>query len=473
MKYQIGLIGPGKLLGQAVRKITQVAEDPYTQITGVCVTDGDIPDLEIPVYSRWQDLVRDFNLDFMVLLSDDRELKKDIRENLPLDVDLAEENPGQSGIINIIARSVFQKKFNKKVKFLESLVQALPFAAIIFNKFGIVTHWNNSCEELTKVSSQNIVGKKEVGRAFYYREKLLIGQMLIKGATLSEYQEVFSDPEMEIELNQDSVMIKGFVAFKGTMQGYYQITAQKIILDGKDIGAIELIQDLNPLAFLQEEASRKQAALHSIVKHLPFPIIQTTRDGAVIFANRAGEHLLRHMADEETQDMPGNVFFVCPVIQEEFSSFIRNLSVDGSADYNAERQMNKSVYWKESHLDVTCLNPPGQTHEIVWIIRNISLKEKEAQLNTALAMVGTISHELSQPLTAIINSSQLLARTKPDDRERAARHQKIINEQGERLFGIYKKLQNITQVRLQRYLDTQILDLEESAEDIKGQNKDD
>ncbi len=473
MKYQIGLIGPGKLLGQIVRKITQVAEDPYTQVAGVCVVDKEKPDLELPVYARWQDLVRDFNLDFVVLLSDDKKLKKEVRENLPLDIDLAEEKPGQSGIINIIARSVFQKKFDKKVKFLESLVRSLPFAAIIFNKFGFVTHWNSSCEDLTKVSSQNAVGKKEVGRAFYYQEKPLIGQMLIKGATLSEYQEAFSDPEMDIEINQDSVMVKGFMAFKGTMQGYYQITAQKIVLEGKDIGAIELIQDLNPLTFLQEEASRKQAALHSIVKHLPFPIIQTTRDGAVIFVNRAGEHLLRHMVDDESQELPGNIFFACPVIQEEFSSFLRNLSVDGSRDYNEERQLNKSVYWKESHLDVTCLNPPGQAHEVVWIIRNISLKEKESQLNTALAMVGTISHELSQPLTAIINSSQLLARTKPDDKERAARHLKIIDEQGERLFGIYKKLQNITQVRLQRYLDTQILDLEESAEDIRLQNKDD
>ena len=472
MKYHIGLIGPGKLLGQVVRKLESLAHNSGNKFVGICVSDDFIPEVDIAVYTHWQDFVRDCRLDFLVLLSDDLTLKKEIRENLPLNIDLAEEIPGKSGIVNIIYRAVFQKKYNKKVKFLHSLVESLPFPAIIFNRFGIIMHWNSSCESFTSIRAEQVIGKKEAGRAFYYGERALIGQMLLNDYSLNEYRACFPDPDIEITVKDDSVMVKGFMNFKSTMQGYYQVTSHKIHLDGKVIGAIELVQDLNALTLLQEEATKKQEALHSIVNHLPFPMVQTKLDGTIIFINRAGGDMLQHKADDMMNDRSADLFAACPEIREEFDGFIKTLSADGPEAYSMERQLNKTVFWQESHWDVTCINPPGQNQELVWIIRNVSLKEKESQLSTALAMVGTICHELSQPLTAIINSSQLFARTNPEDSERAARHRRIIEEQGERLLGIYKKLQNISQVRLQKYLDTQILDLEESTDDFRFQKND-
>ena len=472
MKYHIGLVGLGKFLGQVVRKMDSLASDPANIVVGICVSDDFMPEVDIPVYTHWQDLVRECRLDFLVLLSDDVSLKKEIRDNLPVNVDLAEEVPGKSGIVNIIYRAVFQKKYNRKVKFLQSLVEALPFPAIIFNKLGIITHWNSSSEKFTTVRAEQVIGRKEAGRAFYYQERALIGQMLLNDCSLNDYRSCFPDPDMEIAVKDDSVMVKGFMEFKGAMQGYYQVTCQKIRLDGKVIGVIELVQDLNALTLLQEEAEKKQEALHSIVNHLPFPMVQTKLDGTIIFINRAGGDMLQNKTSSAEDGLSADLFSVCPEIREEFVGFIKTLSADYPEDYSAERQMNKTVFWQESHWDVTCINPPGQNQELVWIIRNVSLKEQESQLSTALAMVGTICHELSQPLTAIINSSQLLARTKPEDSERAERHQKIIEEQGERLFGIYKKLQNISQVRLQKYLDTQILDLEESSDDFRFQKND-
>lgn len=472
MKYYIGFIGPGRLLAQTIRKLSDVAglNIPGT-VAGVLVTNGEKPELGLPEYSHWREMVLDCNLDFLVVLSDDPELKQDIRRNLSPDVDLVESVPAMIGISDLIACSIFKKKLNKKNKFLDSFIESIPFPVLAFNHHGFVTHWNSNCEKFTKVMAENVLGKRNVGYAFFQEERPLVGQMLINDYSLSKYRQFFPDPDLEIALTKDSVMIKGFMIFKGTIQGYYQLTSQKIFLDNKVIGAIELIQDLNALTFLQEEATKKQAALHSIVNHLPFPMIQSSLNGDIIFSNKAGAELLEQMT-EQAQDTSSNLFSVCPEIKGEFADYIRSLSFEEEERYNKENQLNKTVYQNGAHWDVTCLIPPGQSTELIWIVRNVSLKEKESQLSTALAMVGTICHELSQPLTAIINSSQLLARTKPEDADRAQRHQKIINEQGERLFGIYKKLQNITQVRLQRYLDTQILDLDESADEINFQKND-
>ncbi|WP_028575848.1 PAS domain-containing protein [Desulfonatronovibrio hydrogenovorans] len=468
MKYKIGLIGPGKLLSHVVGKLGRSMPESSGKVTGVCITDQEVFEHGVPAYSQWRDLVKNISPDYVMVLTRDQELRADIRQNLPGHIDLAEELPGKLGTVNMITMAVLKKKVEKKKRFLTSMVEAFPFAAVIFNRFGVVSHWNSGCEDLTGVKAEDVVGSQDVGRAFYDHERPLIGQMLLKDYSSSQYRRFFPSPDLDIDLDQGSVVVKGFMGYRGKIQGYYQVTAQKIVLDGQVIGAIELIQDLNALTFLQEEAARKQAALHSIVNHLPFPMVQTTLQGSVIFINKTALDFLGEMSGADPQDLPLNIFKVYPELENEFSSFLRGLAKEKDDLYHQERQHSKIIYREGSSLDVTCLSPPGQSSELIWIIRNVSHKERESQLNTALAMVGTISHELSQPLTAIINSSQLLSRTKPEDVERARRHQKIINEQGERLFGIYRKLQNITQVRMQKYLDTQILDLDESAEEMRA-----
>ncbi|MCA1743264.1 MAG: PAS domain-containing protein, partial [Desulfovibrionales bacterium] len=299
MKYYIGFIGPGRLLSQTVRKLSDVAgiNIPGT-VAGVCVTNKEGFELDLPVYSHWHELVLDCNLDFLIVLSDDSELKQDIRRNLSLDVELVEYVPAMIGISDLIASSIFRKKLSKKNKFLDSFIESIPFPVLAFNHNGFVTHWNSNCEKFTKVMAQNVLGKKDVGDVFFQDKRPLLGQMLLNDYSLSNYRQFFPDPDLEIVLKKDSVMIKGFLIFKGAIQGYFQITSQKIFLDDKVIGSIELIQDLNALTFLQEEATKKQAALHSIVSHLPFPMIQSSLNGDIIFSNKAGSEFLEQMIEQ-------------------------------------------------------------------------------------------------------------------------------------------------------------------------------
>lgn len=53
-------------------------------------------------------------------------------------------------------------------------------------------------------------------------------------------------------------MIKGFMGLKTNLRGYYQIICRKIIMDGQVVGAIKLIQDLNPLIFLKRKQSENR-----------------------------------------------------------------------------------------------------------------------------------------------------------------------------------------------------------------------
>ena len=207
--------------------------------------------------------------------------------------------------------------------------------------------------------------------------------------------------------------------------------------------------------------------LQSIANHLPFPMIQTGKDGLVVFVNKVAAEVFKELSSSRKDALRLNIFSAFPELKEEFISFIQGLP-DGRDDVcELETKFSRNVYWGEAEWEVTCLRPPGQVAELIWIIRSVSGKEKETQFNTALAIVGTICHELSQPITTVIKSSRILAGTRPEDRERAEKFMRIISEQGDLLEEKYKKLQNITHLRLQNYLDTEIPDLNESTGNIK------
>jgi PAS domain-containing protein len=470
MKNKIAIIGPGRLLNKVIRKMDRLM-GLKNKLVAVCITDQGQVDPGIPVYRDWREMVRSCGFDYLAMLSRDLDLKVEIRRNLPARVDLVEFVPAMEGARNLLAMIVYKRKREKKAYYLESLVEALPFAAMIFNRHGTLTHWNSICERMTGLKAMEVVGKKHAGRAFHPNERPLAGQMLLNDFKLSEYREFFPGPELEIELKPDSVMIKGFMGLKTNLRGYYQIICRKIIMDGQVIGAIELLQDLNPLFLLEEEAIRKQVMLRSIVNHLPFPMIQTGKDGLVVFVNEAAAAALEELSPSRKDGSYLNIFFALPELKEEFIPFIQGLSHGRDDVCELETKFSRNVYWGESEWEVTCLRPPGQVAELIWIIRSVSARENEIQFNTALAIVGTICHELSQPITAVINSSRILSGIKPQDRpqdrERAEKFMRIISEQGDLLEEKFKKLQNITRVRLQKYLDTQILDLDESTGNMK------
>ncbi|MFW5791581.1 MAG: histidine kinase dimerization/phospho-acceptor domain-containing protein [Desulfohalobiaceae bacterium] len=124
------------------------------------------------------------------------------------------------------------------------------------------------------------------------------------------------------------------------------------------------------------------------------------------------------------------------------------------------------MLWNDVDWEVTYFLIPGRpgSWTVAWILYNLTGKEEKSRVNAALAVAGAISHELSQPLTAIVNSAQLLVDTPLDNLERLKRHKNIISRESSRVFDLHRKLQNISKYKLKDYLDTHIFDLDESSE---------
>ncbi len=92
-----------------------------------------------------------------------------------------------------------------------------------------------------------------------------------------------------------------------------------------------------------------------------------------------------------------------------------------------------------------------------------NLAEKSARDETAIQLAGAVAHELNQPLTIIISTSEILSRRDParDDLEPYLRQ---LIEAAERTSGIVQKLERVTAYRSKHYVGSiQIVDLDRST----------
>jgi signal transduction histidine kinase len=214
--------------------------------------------------------------------------------------------------------------------------------------------------------------------------------------------------------------------------------------------------------------ARFQGRLEAIISHLPLPLVHSDIQGRLLYANRAALLSALHpRLSGKRIRMEGFNFLSCfPEIDREFRTHFLNDIGAALPELTPRLSKTMNVQIRDQQWAVTCLALPEKDDvwTLLWIMHSISSKEEQDRLNAALAMAGAISHELSQPLTAIINSAQILGNTAMDDGERIRRHVRIITSEGERVLALYQKLHNITKFKLTTYLDTQIFDLEKSAD---------
>jgi PAS domain-containing protein len=469
--FSVVLIGVRKDVLRMYRTLvrSEGAQASALHPIALVVLDGRMDDeCPLPFYAKWRDMLREHTPDLVLLLEGALDLKLDLRRNLPPEIELCERLPGQILNASILNQQAFVRKTKTRQHFLESFIQALPVAAIIFDQAGHVMYWNSACSEFTGIAQAQVLGKIHVGLAFYAHERKLLGQLILESLNPEEVSKHYAGPDIEVESIPEGIRLLGHLTLRSDMDGYYQVIAQRIINGDQIIGSVQLVQDLTSWHVLQEQLKKQQEQLKAIISHLPFPLVHTNIQGRLLYANKAAQQSALHsrLRDKSFSAEDFNFFERFPEIEREFRPhFLSEISAT-PPELTPHQSKTLNVHIRDQEWAVTCLALPeqGKTWTLLWILHNISYKEEQDRLNAAVAMAGAISHELSQPLTAIINSAQLLGNTAVEDEERMKRHLRIITDQGERVLALYQKLHNISKFKLTNYLDMQIFDLERSAD---------
>lgn len=90
------------------------------------------------------------------------------------------------------------------------------------------------------------------------------------------------------------------------------------------------------------------------------------------------------------------------------------------------------------------------------------IKLEDEKLKSTIKTLGAITHEIAQPLMAVMGNIDLLEMGDDDFKDKV--FIKRTKTELEKMSNIVHKLQNITQIKTKKYLDGEILDIEKSSE---------
>lgn len=450
MLGQFIVIGPGKKVANFIKSYLRYKEvtKPMGNLVAIVLTEPKELNLEVPQYASLEEALNRHNINTVINLETNPDFILKLRKMLPPHIQLSENSPSFAYLSLFLAKNIYQKKVAKKESFLSQILEASPFATVVFNRKGEVIYWNKACESLTGVPKEKVLGKKEVGFAFYELEKPLLAQNLLYH-DLNTVKKIYlaQDPSAHIHSIPKGIIVSGFWDLRSKLKGFYQVVGVKLTQGKKILGSLEIIQNIGNIYELKSQVKEYQELLENLLNHIPYPLIYSTQKGHILYINAAAKKLFQKKLDK---DKKHNIQYLLNLSEQSY------LSTD-------KKTFNLEINQEEWEITSVNLREKG----ILWLFRNLTEQESKAKLSLILSVTGAICHELAQPLTAVVNASQLLSKTPADKVERIQRHQEIISKEGQKLFNIYTKLRNIEKVSLLPYLrDTQILDINKGTTEI-------
>ncbi|MGM0646017.1 MAG: PAS domain-containing protein [Thermodesulfobacteriota bacterium] len=450
---------PSSMIGRAMHGCLLVGS--------LCTDRTPISNPPLPVYTDWGQAMQQTHADLCLCLDPLPPSPDWIRHNSLERMEVLGANTSWC-LLNGMIHAVVQERREKQWHhFTQNLIDAVPSALIVFDVHGRAVYWNAAGEELTGRKKRDLQGETSLGTTFYPHERPLLGQRILHTLDPEELRPFYPEGT-EILPISDGVRLRGHLStFKEGLQGYYEVAAQRLRAGEQLLGAVELIHDRTSLRQLHETIGHQEEQLQSLIVNVPVPLVQTDPDGTILLCNPSAAQLFEAPGTTLPLPLKGrNLFDLLPDLYDQLplGQDHRPLLPQTSEELSG----TITYFWNQEEWEISyfVLKEGADVSEIIWTWRNVTTKEEENRLQAALAVAGAISHELAQPLTAIINSAQLLESATIAPNERAKRHAAIIHRESERVFELYRKLQNINRYKLKEYLDTQIFDLDGSAQPL-------
>jgi len=228
--------------------------------------------------------------------------------------------------------------------------------------------------------------------------------------------------------------------------------------NGEPTEIIGIARDITERKRAEEALHESETRFRDLVEMLPEIVFELDMDGRVIYANRRMSDLLGYSYKDIERGMMG-FDVIAPADKDRcIERFIKRTKGEelGASEYMALRK-DGSTFPALFHL--TPKMKGGKLvgfHGIIIDITQHKIIEEEEKhsekLSAALEMAGTICHEFSQPLQAIINDAELLSIGCNDDRSNTMLEQ--IKGQVRRMGTITEKLMGLKKYSSRKYMGT-------------------
>jgi PAS domain S-box-containing protein len=254
------------------------------------------------------------------------------------------------------------------------------------------------------------------------------------------------------------------------------IPKEKVI----EVAAIISFRDVTETRTIQGELKKTKDFLENVIESSVDAIIASDMKGRILIYNAGAERILGYTAQEVVGVMSVTDLYVDGVARIIMKAFWSE-DYGGIGRYGGGRHdlMTKDGQRVPISISAAMVFHNEEAIASVGIFRDLRDRirmenalesaqkklEKTERQAAIVELAGTAAHELSQPLTTIMGSAELLKRRL----EGSAHSEKMLDrilDQSERMADLLKKIGQITRYETKPYLKkTNIIDLEASSED--------
>ena len=155
-----------------------------------------------------------------------------------------------------------QRRFEKKKNRLNQIVEGSSVPMFVIDEDHEVTHWNKACENLTGLEKDDIVGSKELWKAFYEEKRPLLADLVLDDASEKEIEKWYGDKFSRSSILDEAYEGEDFFPEMGEEGKWAFFTAAPLTdSDGERTGAIETLQDITEREKQQQELKQKEKIL--------------------------------------------------------------------------------------------------------------------------------------------------------------------------------------------------------------------
>lgn len=152
---------------------------------------------------------------------------------------------------------------------LKKIIDSAPVAFFAIDTEHRVIFWNRACEQITGIPESDIIGGKEYSLAFYRRKQPVLADLVLENdrGGMIEYYEGKN-------LRKSSVMPDAWEASSlfenvGGKERYLHFTAARVFdVDGKLIGAVTSVQEIEPEDSVHSETQKRILSYHDQMDEL-------------------------------------------------------------------------------------------------------------------------------------------------------------------------------------------------------------
>jgi len=251
-----------------------------------------------------------------------------------------------------------------------------------------------------------------------------------------------------------------------------------------EVAAIISFRDVTENRVIQSELRRTKDFLENVIASSVDAIIAADMQGKILIYNLGAEQILGYAAGETIDKKYVTELYAPGVARTIMKAFWSNAH-GGKGRYDGGRHelITKDGNRVPISISAALIFHNDEPIASVGIFKDLrdrirmesalesaqkKLKKTERQA-AIVELAGTAAHELSQPLTTIMGTTELMLR-KLDEAEPAREMADRILNECERMADLLKKIGQITKYETKPYLkETNILDLDASTEDKESQ----